>query len=136
MRIRETLEPGDLDVLGALIASLRWVSTDVTPAEQMERLLAGATWFAIAEVDGRAVGYVRALSDRVAVTYLAEVAVAASHRRQGIGAALIARCLEVFKNTAVFASASPEAVPLLEHHGVRSRPSWYVAAAKGPAKAA
>lgn len=70
-------------------------------------------------------GYVRALSDRVAVTYLAEVAVAASHRRQGIGAALIARCLEAFKNTAVFASASPEAVPLLERRPcASSSPRW------------
>jgi GNAT superfamily N-acetyltransferase len=56
---------------------------------------------------GVSAGYVRALSDRVAVTDLAAGAVVASHRRHGIGMALVARCLKAFENMAVFASASP-----------------------------
>lgn len=64
-QLRHTFAPGDAAALAGLLAELGWGASS---AGHAEALLLRATWFALAEVDGRVVGYVRALSDRTAVT--------------------------------------------------------------------
>lgn len=78
-------------------------------------------------------GYARALSDCAAVTYLAELGVAAAHRRCGIGSALLGALVTgELGRTAIYAAATPGAVPLLTRHGIRARPGHFIACARKP----
>lgn len=129
-RLRHTLAPGDAAALAGLLAELGWGGRD--DAARAEALLRGATWFALAEADGGLVGYARALSDGVAVTYLAELGVAAAHRRRGIGSALLGAAVAGFGHTAIYADAVPGAAALLARHGVRPRPGHLIACARTP----
>jgi GNAT superfamily N-acetyltransferase len=61
----------------------------------VEQQLDNAWRVAGAYVDGAQVGFARALSDGVALAYLADVYVLDTHRGQGIGAALVAAMVEV-----------------------------------------
>ena len=126
--LRHTCDPGDGVALAALLAELGWGERgDVDAAEA---LLRGATWFALAEVDGQLVGYVRALSDRTVVTYLAELGVAAAHRRQGIGSHLLAAAVSAFGHTTIYADAAPDVLRLLARHGIRARSEHLIACAR------
>lgn len=128
--LRHTLEPGDAPAFATLLAELGWGASD--NIGHAETLLHGATWFALAEKEGHLVGYVRALSDRTTVTYLAEIGVAKAHRRRGLGSALLDAVVAEFGYTAIYASASPEAVSLLAKHGIRARPEYFIACARKP----
>jgi GNAT superfamily N-acetyltransferase len=61
----------------------------------LERQLDGA-WRVVAAYDraGRLVGFARAVSDGVALAYLADVFVDAAHRGRGLGRALVATMIE------------------------------------------
>ena len=128
--LRHTLAPGDGAALATLLADLGWDKRN--DADHAEALLRGATWFTLAEADSRLVGYVRALSDRIAVTYLAELGVSGAYRRRGIGSALLAAAVTEFGCTTIYADAAPEAVPLLARHDIRARPEHLIACARKP----
>lgn len=53
----------------------------------------------VAERSGRVVGFLRALSDGEVTTYICELAVEESLRRQGIGRALLDFCHELCPHT-------------------------------------
>lgn len=128
MKLRHTLLSDDTEALTALMASLGWGDSAHTAA-----VFSASTWFSIAEVNDKVVGYARAFSDRIAVTYLVEVGVAPTYRRQGIGSALIQSCLTAFGHTAIYADVVPDAISLLARHGIKPRPTYFIACARGPA---
>lgn len=62
--------------------------------EQVERQIDGAWRVVGAYRDGAMVGFARAVSDGVAIAYLADVFVDPAHRGNGIGVALVATMIE------------------------------------------
>lgn len=62
-----------------------------------------------AREDGRLVGFARAWTDRVHVTYLADLAVRESHQRHGIGRELIRRVQAAAPQALVVLIAAPQA---------------------------
>lgn len=131
LTIRTTLALGDGEALVRLLFDIGWGSaTDYQP-ERVEAMLLASTWFAVAEGRGQVLGYVRALSDEVSTTYLAEIAVAREFQRQGIGSALLEAAIARFgRTTAVYADAAPAVVGFLERYGLRPRPEFLVACAR------
>jgi len=136
VHLRHTLVPDDIAGIVRLWAENGWGSADAEGEEQVRKVLAGTSWIAIAEVDGRFAGYARALTDGVVVTYLVEIAVVAELQRQGVGTALVRSCLSTFAHTALYADAGPLALGLLARHGIVPRPAYYTACAKGPQRSA
>ena len=134
--IRHSLVSGDIAALARLWAENGWGSADAEGEEQVRKVLAGSGWIAIAEIDGRFAGYVRALTDGVLVTYLVEIAVVAELQRRGVGTALVRSCLSAFAHTAIYADAGPLAIELLGRHGIVPRPAYYTACARGPQRSA
>ena len=57
-------------------------------------IVRGSTVFVVATEDGRVVGMGRALSDGVSDAWIQDVTVLPSHRRRGIGAAIVKRVTE------------------------------------------
>ncbi len=135
MNIRHTLHPGDAEALAALWAQLGWGQDSDEGRRHVQAVLAGSGWLAIAALNEKVVGYARALSDGVAVTYLVEVGVSPDFQRRGVGSALIRSCLTAFAHTAIYADVVPGAVALLTRHGINPRPSYLIACARGPVPA-
>jgi ribosomal protein S18 acetylase RimI-like enzyme len=134
MDIRHGVLPKDIDILASLWAQLGWGKDDADGQRTIQAAISGSSWFGLAEIDGEFAGYARALTDGIVVTYLVEVAVLPVFRCRGVGSALIESCLAAFAHTAVYADVGPEAVALFTRHGIRPRPSYLTACARGPSR--
>jgi ribosomal protein S18 acetylase RimI-like enzyme len=87
MQIRN-LMPEDIEAARQLLAENGW-SHRVANPESFARLVANSQRVAVAVDQGEIVGFARALCDDVSNGYLSMIAVAQSHRRRGIGRALV-----------------------------------------------
>ncbi|WP_354684639.1 GNAT family N-acetyltransferase [Cupriavidus necator] len=87
MEIRNLL-PEDIEAARQLLIANGWAHRVGGP-EKFARLVANSQRVAVAVDDGELVGFARALCDDVSDGFLSMVAVAPSHRRRGIGRALV-----------------------------------------------
>lgn len=118
--------------LAELYASVSWGTVLDYDDAHVRALLAGATFCATAEVSDRTVGLVRAFSDKVAVTWIAEILVHPSTQRQGIGRALVETVLSEFGHTAIYAEALVGTERFFERVGIAPRPKRIVACSRRP----
>ena len=87
MLIRPILEV-ELDQARALLSANGWARRVDDPA-RFKTLIANSQ-LALVAVDGQqVVGFLRALTDRISNGYISMVVVAESHRRNGVGTALV-----------------------------------------------
>ncbi|AOY95175.1 GNAT family N-acetyltransferase [Cupriavidus sp. USMAA2-4] len=87
MEIRN-LVPADIEAARQLLAENGWAHRVNNP-ERFAQLVTNSQRVAVAVDGGRIVGFARALCDGISDGYLSMVAVAPSHRRQGVGRALM-----------------------------------------------
>lgn len=87
MHIRP-IEPGQLEAARALLQANGW-DRNVDTAEVFAALVARSDIALVALEDGRVVGFLRALTDGMSNAYLSMLVVAATHRRRGVGRALV-----------------------------------------------
>ena len=120
--IHYSFELPTAEQFAALFAPLGWFPD--RSIEQFRRSLAGS-WCCVCAYDGdQLVGVGRAISDGVIHALLTEVAVAATHRRRGIGRTIVARlvehCLEAgIRPIQLFAAAAK--VPFYQRLGFEVR---------------
>ncbi len=79
---------GEIDAVRQLLLDNGWVHRVGSPSELAE-LIARSHRALVAVEDNRVVGFVRALGDGLTNGYVSMLVVAASHRRRGIGRALM-----------------------------------------------
>lgn len=87
MRVRPFV-PSDLEEVHRLLASSGW-SHRIPDAQYLARLIAASQRVVVAGIDGRVVGFARAITDGISNGYLSMVVVSPDHRRQGVGRALV-----------------------------------------------
>ncbi len=87
MEIRNLL-PDDIEAARQLLIANGWAQRVGGP-EKFARLVANSQRVAVAVEKGEVVGFARALCDDVCDGFLSMIAVAPSHRRRGIGRALV-----------------------------------------------
>ncbi|MFS8974214.1 GNAT family N-acetyltransferase [Cupriavidus necator] len=87
MEIRNLL-PEDIEAARQLLIANGWAQRVGGP-DKFARLIANSQRVAVAVEKGEVVGFARALCDDVSDGFLSMVAVAPSHRRRGIGRALV-----------------------------------------------
>jgi GNAT superfamily N-acetyltransferase len=87
------VEKVDLAQLAALFRTVGWDFRASDPVKLAE-MVAGSRFVESATVDGRLVGFARAISDGVTNAYVSTVAVFAEWRGQGIGTELVRRLME------------------------------------------
>ena len=85
--ILRTATPSDLDGLLALYQAEQW--TNFTKEKVAAMLDAPASICLVLEEAGEIVGFARYITDGVETTFIGEIIVAKSHRRQGLGRRLI-----------------------------------------------
>lgn len=116
----------DLDaVIDVYVAST--IRRPTGDRELMRRMLAGANLVVSAWDDDLMVGIARAITDGCYVTYLADLAVRASHQRRGIGKGLIRRVQAEVPSARVVLLAAPAAREYYGHIGMTQHPSaWWL----------
>jgi ribosomal protein S18 acetylase RimI-like enzyme len=91
MEIR-AIRPAELEQARVLLEVNGW-GPRVASLDVFQELLARSQLTLVAVEHGRVVGFLRALTDGLFNGYISMVVVAASHRRRGIGTALVHACM-------------------------------------------
>ena len=87
MQIR-AIQPSEIEPARRLLAANGWAKR-VADAAQFQLLVARSQRALVAVDNGEVIGFARALCDELSNGYLAMLVVAQSHRRRGIGQALV-----------------------------------------------
>jgi GNAT superfamily N-acetyltransferase len=82
------IQPSEIEPARRLLAANGWAKR-VADAEQFRMLVARSQRALVAVDNGEVIGFARALCDDISNGYLAMLVVAQSHRRRGIGQALV-----------------------------------------------
>jgi GNAT superfamily N-acetyltransferase len=129
--------PGRVDAaqIVDLYVSVGWGQRDAYKHSDVEAMFAATAFFVLAEVGGKLAGAIRVLSDRVSVSWIAEIAVRPEFQRTGIGRALIDAVIGELGHTAIYAEAAAGAEGFFEAAGIRPRPRHLVACSRGPSSA-
>jgi len=92
LQVRST-STSDLHAIHRLLSSSGWAHR-IGGVEELGRLISASQRAVVAVADNEIVGFARAITDGISNGYLSMVVVAESHRRQGIGSALVERLVE------------------------------------------
>jgi predicted N-acetyltransferase YhbS len=82
------IQPSEIEPARRLLAANGWAKR-VADAAQFQLLVARSQRALVAVDNGEVIGFARALCDEISNGYLAMLVVAQSHRRRGIGQALV-----------------------------------------------
>jgi predicted N-acetyltransferase YhbS len=117
----------DLDqVIELYVASTLGQRRPVEDRDRMSAMLRHANLVITAWEGTLLVGISRSMTDFVYATYLSDLAVRASHQRQGIGRALVEQTRAHAPRAAVILLAAPGAVDYYPHLGFRQHPSAWI----------
>jgi predicted N-acetyltransferase YhbS len=83
-----TIQPSEIEAARRLLAANGWAKR-VADAAQFQLLVSRSQRALVAVDNGEVIGFARALCDEISNGYLAMLVVAQSHRRRGIGQALV-----------------------------------------------
>ena len=82
------IQPSEVESARLLIEAAGWSRRDTDP-DRFNRLLARSSVSLVAVEEGQVVGFLRALTDGMSNGFIPMVVVAESHRKRGIGRALV-----------------------------------------------
>ncbi|MGQ0811264.1 MAG: GNAT family N-acetyltransferase [Nitrospiraceae bacterium] len=107
MTIHVELNPPRVDFqqLRALLSDSGWGSAESYTDAILEKMVKGCSYFVIAYETHNLLGYARAFTDDIVVTWIAEILVHPERRRQGIGTRIMQELLRVTGHTAIYAEA-------------------------------
>jgi ribosomal protein S18 acetylase RimI-like enzyme len=87
MEIRD-IQPSEIEAARVLLEASGWTH-HVSDVEQFRQLVSRSQCAIVAVENGEVIGFLRALTDRMADGYISMLVVAEHHRRKGVGRALI-----------------------------------------------
>ncbi|ULA63786.1 MAG: hypothetical protein LZF86_110485 [Nitrospira sp.] len=107
MDIQVRINPGNVDYpqLRALLGISGWGLEEDYSDATLEQTIKRCSYFIAAYDSDRLVGYARAFTDDIMVTWLAEILVHPEYRRKGIGRMMMNELLPVTSHTAIYTQA-------------------------------
>jgi ribosomal protein S18 acetylase RimI-like enzyme len=104
MQVRD-LAPSEVASARRFLSLHGWKDR-VADADSFAKLIANSQRTAVALAEGQIIGFARAITDGVSNGYISMVVVSPSHRRQGIGRALVEHLMQgnrgmTFRNSSV-----------------------------------
>lgn len=126
------LAPLDPAALIKLYTSVNWGSEADYQAATVREMLYASSFYTAAIADGELIGFARALSDRMMVTFLAEIVVDPQYQRMGIGSRLLDRLIQELGDTAIYATAFLGTEAFFQSKGIKMRPGKLVAVSRSP----
>jgi GNAT superfamily N-acetyltransferase len=107
MNIQVDINPSRVDTqqLRTLLGDSGWGAADFYTDEVLVKMIKGCSYFVVAHEAGSLLGYARAFTDDIVVTWIAEILVRPERRRQGIGTRIMTELLRVTRHTAIYAEA-------------------------------
>lgn len=123
MNIHVEINPSRVDCqqLRALLIDCGWgIANDYTDAI-LEKMIKGCSYFVVAHETTHLLGYARAFSDDIAVTWIAEILVHPERRRQGIGTHIMNELVRVADHTAIYAETFLGTEGFFEPFGIRKK---------------
>lgn len=83
------IRPSEHEAVRALLVANGWSGRRVSDAKSFSLLLERSPVCLVAVDEGQVIGFIRALTDGVSNGYISMVVVSQTHRKQGIGTALV-----------------------------------------------
>jgi GNAT superfamily N-acetyltransferase len=132
MNIHVDINPPRVDYqqLRALLGLSGWGSEDSYPDAVLEKMIKGCSYFVVAHETNNLLGYARAFTDDIMVTWIAEILVHPERRRQGIGTHIMKELLRITGHTAIYAEALVGTEGFLESFGITKRTTLVACACK------
>lgn len=133
MGIRIEINPPHVDFqqLRMLLNESGWGTADSYTDAVLEKMIKGCSYFVVAHEASTLLGYARAFTDDIVVTWIAEILVHPERRRQGIGTQIMNELLRATSHTAVYAEAFSGMEGFLESFGITKK-SKLVACSRRP----
>ncbi|MFM7628086.1 MAG: GNAT family N-acetyltransferase [Algoriphagus sp.] len=91
----------------------------------LEKMILGANLLLTAREEGKLVGLLRGLSDFSYRTFVADLAVARSHQRRGIGKQLLIVCRQVAPEARILLMSAEDAIPFYQKIGFQLHERCY-----------
>lgn len=128
----ENLANINVSDLAELFASVGWGSIEDYQSSELSTLLKTSTFYSAAFHDKRLIGFVRVLSDRVMVSWIAEIIVSPDWQRKGVGFALLSKVIQEFGHTAIYSAAFRGTEDFFKNFNLKERPGKLVAISRRP----
>ncbi len=104
--------------IASVYISSGWGQAEHHPDDTIRKMFQTAHFILCLDAHSHIVGLLRAFSDGVMVSWLAEIVVMPEWRNKGLGTAMIQLFLQDFPHTPVYVEALPESVPWFQKHGI------------------
>lgn len=88
--------------LRALLGVSGWGTEESYSDATLEQTIKGCSYFIAAHDTDKLVGYARAFTDDIAVTWIAEILIHPERRRQGVGTHIMNELLRLTNHTAIY----------------------------------
>lgn len=115
----------------ALLSDSGWGTADFYTDAILQKMIKGCSYFVVAHKGTNLLGYARAFTDDIVVTWIAEILVHPERRRQGIGTRIMNELLRVTGHTCIYAQALVGTERFNESFGIMKR-SKLVACSRKP----
>ena len=133
MTIQVEINPPRVDYqqLRALLSLSGWGTAESYTDAVLEKMTKRCSYFVVAHEANNLLGYARAFTDDIIVTWIAEILVHPGRRRQGIGARIMHELLRVTGHTVIYAEALAGTEGFNESFGITKK-SMLVACSRKP----
>lgn len=133
MNIHVDVNPSQVDFrqLRTLLGLSGWGAEDSYPDAALEKMIKGCSCFVVAHETNTLLGYARAFTDDIMVTWIAEILVHPERRRQGVGTHIMNELLAVTGHTCIYAEVLVGTEGFFESFGIMKR-SKLVACSRKP----
>jgi|CXWL01.1.fsa_nt_gi predicted GNAT family N-acyltransferase len=107
MNIQVQINPDSVNYqqLRVLLGVSGWGSEDSYTDAILESMIKRCSYFVVVQETNNLLGYARAFTDDIMVTWIAEILVHPERRRQGVGTLIMNELLRVTNHTAIYTQA-------------------------------